>query len=91
MANQTRTVASVKAAAQHAIQNALFNAVEHESHRVMSVLLSSPELANGLKDFDEIARQLAVKGHREELTRLSASDKLWATTRKVLVSALMSA
>lgn len=91
MAIQTRTLASVNAAAQAAIRSSLFHAVEHESHRVAKALTVRPELANGLKDFDEIVRQLAAKGHRSELTKLVESSSLWPSTRKVIVNALMAA
>ncbi len=86
---QVQTVRSLEHAAREAARSAVVEVAEKHPALVASRLVESPELANGLRDFDFIVEALIRGGQRDAMTRLADSRVLKTRERTTLIEKLL--
>jgi len=87
---QVQTVRSLEHAARESARSAVVEVAQTNPALVASRLVESPELANGLKDFDFIVETLIKGGERDAMTRLADSRVLNTRERTTLVEKLLT-
>lgn len=86
---QVQTVRSLEHAARESARSAVVEVAQTNPALVAGRLVESPELANGLKDFDFIVEALIKGGQRDAMTRLADSRVLNTRERTILVEKLL--
>ena len=87
----TQTVRAQNHVARQSAIDFLAETAERQPSKVVGVLLVSPELTAGLKDFDFLVDKLLRGGQRDKLMLLAEAPALRQRERKVLVDRLLVA